>query len=63
MENVRLKEEARERFEESQAELEEERRKKWLELPRQARLAIRWLHNQFGHKPKDALIEILKASK
>ena len=39
------------------------RKKEWLKLPRAARAAIRRLHNQFGHKPKEPLIAILKASK
>ena len=38
------------------------RKVEWLKLPRPARAAIRRLHNQFGHKPKETL-EILKASK
>ena len=40
---------------------EAERKRKWLQLPRPARVAIRRLHNQFGHKTKETLIEILKA--
>ena len=42
---------------------ERERKAEWLKLPRPARAAIRRLHNQFGHKPKEPLIEILKAAK
>ena len=43
-------------------ESEAERKSKWLELPRPARAAIRRMHNQFGHKLKEPLIEILRAS-
>ena len=42
---------------------EQERRKKWLKLPRNSRIAIRKLHNEWGHKPKGVLKAILKASK
>ena len=36
---------------------------KWLQLPRPARAATRRMHNQFGHKLKGPLIEILKMAK
>jgi hypothetical protein len=42
---------------------EPERKQRWLKLPRPARVAIRRLHNQFCHKSKEALVEILRASK
>ena len=43
-------------------ESEVERKREWLKLPRPARAAIRRMHNQFGHKLKEPLIEILRAS-
>ena len=36
---------------------EAERKQQRLQLPRPARVAIRRLHNQFGHKTKEGLIE------
>ena len=42
---------------------EAERKKKWLQLPQPARVAIRRLHNQYGHKNKEVLIEILKTAR
>ena len=42
---------------------ERSRKEQWLKIPRPARAAIRQLHNKFGHKPKEPLIEILKAAK
>jgi hypothetical protein len=42
---------------------EAERRQKWLKLPRPARAAIRRMHLQFGHLPKQPLYELLKAAK
>ena len=42
---------------------EAERKKTWFALPRPARAAIRRLHNQFGHKPKEPLIEVLRAAR
>ena len=44
------------------AQEEAERKRKWLKLPRNARIAIRRLHNEWGHKPKGVLKAILKAS-
>jgi hypothetical protein len=40
-----------------------ERRQKWLKLPRPTRAAIRRMHLQFGHLPKQPLYELLKAAK
>ena len=40
-----------------------ERKRKWFKLPRNARLAIRRMHNEWGHKPKSVLKAILKAAK
>jgi hypothetical protein len=42
---------------------EADRKKMWLKLPRAARAAIRRLHNMFGHKPKEPLIELMKAAR
>ena len=42
---------------------EAERQRKWLRIPRNARIAIRKLHNQWGHKPKSVLKAILKQGK
>ena len=42
---------------------EAQRRKEWLKIPRAARAAIRRLHSQFGHCPKETLRDILKGAK
>ena len=42
---------------------ETQRRKRWLELPRRARIAIRRLHRNFKHLPKQALVQMLRAAK
>ena len=42
---------------------EAERRAEWTRLPRTTRAAIRKMHSQFGHCPKQVLIQILKQSK
>ena len=42
---------------------EQQRKKLWLSLPRRARLAIRKLHRNFRHLPKQALVQMLRASK
>lgn len=44
-------------------EEEQNRRLVWSKLPLKARAAIRRLHKQFGHCPKNVLIQILKASR
>ena len=41
---------------------EADRKRKWLVLPRPARAATQRMHNNFGHKLKGPLIELLKAS-
>ena len=41
---------------------EANRKRKWLKLPRNARLAIRRMHNEWGHKPKSVVKAILKAA-
>ena len=41
----------------------QERRTKWLALPRRARIAIRRLHRNFRHLPKSALVQMLRAAK
>ena len=42
---------------------EQERKKKWMVLPRRARIAIRRLHRNFKHLPKLALVQMLRAAK
>ena len=42
---------------------ERERRRKWSQLPRRARIAIRRLHRNLRHLPKNALVAMLKAAK
>ena len=42
---------------------EAERRKEWLKIPRTARIAIRRMHRQFGHKTNAVLVQILRAAK
>ena len=39
---------------------ERERRKAWLALPKKARVAIRRMHEEWGHMPSSVMIEILK---
>ena len=41
---------------------ERERRRKWAQLPRRARITIRRLHRNFKHLPKQSLIEMLRAA-
>ena len=42
---------------------EQERNKLWLALPRRARIVIRRLHRTFRHLQKQALVQMLRASK
>jgi hypothetical protein len=42
---------------------EQQRKKIWLSLPRRARIAIRRLHRNFKHLPKNALVQMLRAAK
>ena len=42
---------------------ERARRKAWLALPRKARVAIRRMHEEWGHMPSSVIIEILKLAK
>ena len=42
---------------------EQERKSKWLALPRRARIAIRRLHRNFKHLPSNALIQMLRAAR
>ena len=41
---------------------EHERKTKWLALPRRARIAIRRLHRNFKHLPRNALVQMLRAA-
>ena len=45
------------------ADEEAERRKLWFGIPRRARVAIRRLHRNFKHLPKNALVQMLRAAK
>ena len=40
-----------------------DRRKKWLSIPRSARIAIRTLHARFGHCSRETLVQILRLAK
>ena len=40
---------------------EQLRKKEWLQIPRQARQALRRLHHMLGHKPKAVMRQVLKA--
>ena len=40
---------------------EQLRKKEWLQIPRQARKALRRLHHTLGHKPKAVMRQVLKA--
>ena len=42
---------------------EQQRKQKWLSLPRRARIAVRRLHRNFRHLPKNALVQLLRASR
>ena len=42
---------------------EQDRKAKWLALPRRARIAIRRLHRNFRHLPRNALLQMLKAAR
>ena len=44
-------------------ESEKERRASWLRLPRRARVAIRRLHRNLRHLPKEALVQMLRAAR
>ena len=41
---------------------ERERKAKWLALPRRARIAIRRLHRNFKHLPRNSLVQMLRAA-
>ena len=41
---------------------EQQRKQKWLSLPRRARIAIRRLHRNFKHLPKNTLVQMLRAA-
>ena len=42
---------------------EAERRRKWLALPRRARIAIRRMHRNLRHTPREGLIQMLRAAR
>ena len=42
-------------------DVEQLRKKEWLQIPRQARQALRRLHHMLGHKPKVVMRQVLKA--
>ena len=47
----------------SSTDFERERARNWLSYPREARAAVRRLHHMIGHKPKEAVIQILKGAR
>ena len=42
---------------------EAERRRQWRKLPASARIAVRRLHRQFGHVPRQTMIHLLRAAR
>ncbi|CAL1147306.1 unnamed protein product [Cladocopium goreaui] len=42
---------------------EVERRKQWKKLPARVRIAVRRLHRQFGHVPRQTMIHLLRAAR
>ena len=42
---------------------EVERRRKWRKLPARVRIAVRRLHRQFGHVPRQTMIHLLRAAR
>ena len=42
---------------------EVERRRQWKKLPARVRIAVRRLHRQFGHVPKQTMIHLLRAAR
>ena len=42
---------------------EAERRRQWRKLPARVRIAVRRLHRQFGHVPRQAMIHLLRAAR
>ena len=42
---------------------EVERRRQWRKLPARVRIAVRRLHRQFGHVPRQAMIHLLRAAR
>ena len=42
---------------------EKERLASWLRLPRRARVAIRRLHRNLRHRPREALVQMLRAAR
>eukprot|EP00973_Karenia_brevis_P064925 9016630-Karenia_brevis.AAC.1 len=42
---------------------EQERKARWMALPRRAKVEIRRLHRNFRHLPKSALVQMLRAAK
>ncbi|CAE7415150.1 RE1 [Symbiodinium microadriaticum] len=51
-----------EETEQSQPEFEKERRRKWLRLERNKRLAVRRLHIMTGHASKESMMRMLRAA-
>ena len=43
-------------------ELEQERRQKWLKIPRATRLALRRLHNMTGHSTTSSMVQLLRTA-
>ena len=42
---------------------EADRHAAWSKLPQQVRVAVRGLHRQFGHCPRDIMIKLLRAAR
>ena len=42
---------------------EQERRRMWKKLPQRVRIGVRRLHRQFGHVPKQVMVNLLRAAK
>ena len=40
---------------------ERERKRRWLQVPRKTRIAIRKIHHEFGHRPNKLIKNVLKA--
>ena len=43
-------------------EQESQRRASWAKFPREARAAVRRLHNMTGHAPREVVLQILRGS-
>ncbi|CAK9056057.1 Transposon Ty4-J Gag-Pol polyprotein, partial [Durusdinium trenchii] len=62
MERQELMEENPPPTESAEMEREQERRMRWLKIPRPTRLALRRLHNMTGHSPVSNMIQLLRTA-